>query len=99
MVSFVGRQPELAVLHARLAYALDGSPQVVQVQGPPGIGKTALVEQFLADPRTPAECVVVRASGEETEELLANGVVEQLVRSIGRNAAAVIDAAGPAAAD
>ena len=27
-----------------------GSPQVVQIQGPPGIGKTALLDHFLADP-------------------------------------------------
>ncbi len=86
MVAFVGRQPELAVLRARLADALAGRPQIVQIQGPAGIGKTALLDQFLTEiagigdvPRAP---VVIRASGEETEELLAYGVVEQLARSI-----------------
>ena len=50
MAPFVGRQPELAVLRARLAEALAGQPQVVQIQGPAGIGKTALIEHFLRDP-------------------------------------------------
>ena len=83
MVPFVGRQPELAVLRARLADALAGRPQIVQIQGPAGIGKTALLEHFLAEAgRTDPAPVVIRASGEETEELLAYGVVEQMgVRS------------------
>jgi DNA-binding CsgD family transcriptional regulator len=84
MVPFVGRQPELAVLHARMADALAGRPQIVQIQGPAGIGKTALLEHFLdlvgAEPSPPA---VVRASGEETEKLLTYGVIDQLARSAG----------------
>ena len=50
MAPFVGRQPELAVLQARLSEALAGRPQTVQIQGPAGIGKTALLEHFLNDP-------------------------------------------------
>jgi predicted ATPase len=38
MALFVGRQMELAVLRARLADALAGRPQIVQIQGPAGIG-------------------------------------------------------------
>ena len=49
MAPFVGRQPELAVLQARLTEALTGRPQTVQIQGPAGIGKTALLEHFLSD--------------------------------------------------
>jgi predicted ATPase len=45
----VGRDAELSRLHARLARALGGQRQVVFVTGEPGIGKTALVERFLAD--------------------------------------------------
>ena len=87
MGPFVGRQLELEVLRTRLAMATSGQPQVVQIEGPAGIGKTALVERFLAgaDP-VPA---VLRASGEETEELLANGVLEQLARSAGAPGAAL----------
>ena len=51
--------------------------------GPAGIGKTALIEHFLREPGVGATPVVVRASGEETEALLAYGVVEQLARSAG----------------
>ena len=83
MPPFVGRQPELAVLRARLAAALAGQPQVVRIEGPAGIGKTALIEHFLREPGVTPGPVVVRASGEDTESLLAYGVVEQLARSAG----------------
>ncbi|HKW95477.1 MAG TPA: winged helix-turn-helix domain-containing protein [Methylomirabilota bacterium] len=45
----VGREVELACLHGRLEAALGGRRQLVFVTGEPGIGKTALVEAFLAD--------------------------------------------------
>jgi len=73
MAPFVGRQMELAVLRARLADALAGRPQIVQIQGPAGIGKTALVDHFLGEAGDGPQPVVIRASGEETEELLAYG--------------------------
>jgi predicted ATPase/DNA-binding winged helix-turn-helix (wHTH) protein len=44
----VGRAAELARLHAHLATAMDGRRQLVFVTGEPGIGKTSLVETFLA---------------------------------------------------
>jgi DNA-binding winged helix-turn-helix (wHTH) protein/predicted ATPase len=46
--ALVAREAELARLHDRLALALDGRRQLVFVTGEPGIGKTALVEAFLA---------------------------------------------------
>ena len=49
MHTFVGRTGELDVLHARLADARAGRPWIVEVQGPAGIGKTALIERFLAE--------------------------------------------------
>ena len=45
---FVGRQAELRQLHKWLEKALEGERQIVFVTGEPGIGKTALVEAFLA---------------------------------------------------
>ena len=63
MTPFVGRQPELAVLRARLADALAGRPQIVQIQGPAGMGKTALLEHFLDEVRAEPGPVVVWASG------------------------------------
>jgi len=47
--TLVGREAELARLHARLGSALSGQRQLVFVTGEPGIGKTALVEVFLAE--------------------------------------------------
>jgi ATP/maltotriose-dependent transcriptional regulator MalT len=74
--SFVGRQPELAFLHAQLDRARAGEPRLVLVEGPAGIGKTALVRHFLAHD---GGVWVLRASGEETEASLAFGVLAQLV--------------------
>src|SRR5437773_6543515 len=47
--TLVGRDAEVARLHERLATAMTGQRQLVFVTGEPGIGKTALVEAFLAD--------------------------------------------------
>jgi predicted ATPase/DNA-binding winged helix-turn-helix (wHTH) protein len=47
--TLVGREAELARLHARLGRALGGQRQLVFVTGEPGIGKTSLVEMFLAE--------------------------------------------------
>ena len=45
---FVGRDAELATLWATLAAAESGSRQLMLISGEPGIGKTAIVEAFLA---------------------------------------------------
>ena len=44
---FVGREPELAVLDALLAQVRTDGARVVLIRGGPGIGKTALVREFL----------------------------------------------------
>ena len=44
----VGREAELLQLHNWLAKALDGERQIVFVTGEPGIGKTSLIDAFLA---------------------------------------------------
>ena len=46
--ALVGREPEMGRLATRLARAVEGQRQLVFVTGEPGIGKTALVETFLA---------------------------------------------------
>ena len=99
MHGFVGREPELAALRSRLTAARAGQPQVVQIEGPPGIGKTALLSHFLADPGEGVRPVVLRASGEETEVLLAYGVVDQLDRSAGGHLLLPAGAPGSAAED
>jgi DNA-binding winged helix-turn-helix (wHTH) protein/predicted ATPase len=64
-----GRQHELAELSSRLARATAGERQVIFVAGSPGIGKTTLLEEFLAG--LPAsvvaglgQCVELRGPGE-----------------------------------
>jgi predicted ATPase len=44
---FVGRQPELARLDECYRLAVEGARQLVFITGEAGIGKTALVEEFL----------------------------------------------------
>jgi hypothetical protein len=46
--SFVGREAELTRLHRAWDLALSGQRSVVWVVGEPGIGKTALIEHFVA---------------------------------------------------
>ncbi len=43
---FVGRQVELAMLHARWQQAQDGQGQVISIVGEPGIGKSRLLYEF-----------------------------------------------------
>jgi len=77
---FVGRREELGLLHAKLEEARGGHPRLVLVEGASGMGKTALLERFLADA---SGVRVLRAGGEQHKHLLGYGVVEQLVRAAG----------------
>ena len=73
---FVGRAPELASFAFQVSRARGGVPAVVVVEGPAGIGKTALVRQALAGA---ADFQVLAATAEEWESRLAGGVVAQLM--------------------
>ena len=73
---FVGRTAELDALAEAYAQASDGHTRIVCVEGPAGIGKTALVRAFL----TAASSLVISASGDEAEMTLPWGVVSQLAR-------------------
>jgi len=73
MAPFVGRQAELAVMQARLTEALAGRPQTMQIQGPAGIGKTALLEHFLHDSGAEPAPIVLSASGEERSSCWPTG--------------------------
>ncbi|MEV0738645.1 AAA family ATPase [Streptomyces sp. NPDC050549] len=72
---FVGRAESLALLAGALKRARAGVPVRVLVEGPAGIGKTALVRHFLGGAGQ-----VLRAAGEEAESELAFGVLAQLLR-------------------
>ncbi len=76
MPHFVGRTTELDWLRSRLATAVSERPSTVVIDGPPGIGKSALLSTFvegLRDVRT------LRASGDEAEASLPFGIVHQLL--------------------
>lgn len=66
---FVGRTAELGALVEAYAQASGGQSRIVCVEGPAGIGKTALVRAFLAA----ASALVVSASGDEAEVTLPWG--------------------------
>lgn len=73
---FVGREAELASLSTVLQAARTSGSQIVWIEGEPGIGKTALVSQFLSMAN---DAFVLQASGDESEATLEYGVVAQLV--------------------
>jgi class 3 adenylate cyclase/DNA-binding winged helix-turn-helix (wHTH) protein/tetratricopeptide (TPR) repeat protein len=52
LTRFVGRQTELAALHAALAQAGVGHGQVVAVVGEAGVGKSRLVDEFVEEAHT-----------------------------------------------
>ncbi|MGP3963699.1 AAA family ATPase [Nonomuraea sp. 3N208] len=72
---FVGRCRELAVLHAQLGRVSEGRSSLVVVEGPAGIGKTALAGEFLS---AIENAIVLDVSGEEGEAELSYGVLGQL---------------------
>ncbi|WP_461144541.1 helix-turn-helix transcriptional regulator [Salinifilum aidingensis] len=74
----VGRESELAELTALLEQARTGNPRAVVVAGPAGVGKTALLDEFLH--RHP-ELHVLRACGLSWERSVRFGVAEQLLCS------------------
>ncbi len=77
---FVGRHSEIAVLRAELATVRAGRPRLVLVEGPAGIGKSAVLDRFLSEE---SELTVLRATGEQWEAFVAFGVVDQLMRTAG----------------
>src|SRR3954454_2693129 len=84
---FVGRKKELSILRSAVDRARAGQPQVVLISGSAGIGKTALVDRFLAGEN---DVQVLRASGEPWEALVPFGLVDQLVRAAGVSPATML---------
>jgi DNA-binding winged helix-turn-helix (wHTH) protein len=81
----VGRQTELRRLHAALTTVQNGERQVVLVTGEPGIGKTALLDAFVAQvtAATPlwtarGQCIAHYGAGEAYLPVL--DALEQLCR-------------------
>ncbi|MBK3584148.1 AAA family ATPase [Streptomyces sp. MBT57] len=78
MTSFVGRASELESLDEALRKAQSGRASCVLVEGPAGIGKTALVRHWLARLAS-EEHLVLRALCDPSERDLAYGTIGQLV--------------------
>ncbi|GAA4525043.1 AAA family ATPase [Nonomuraea ferruginea] len=76
---FVGREAELDLLRAELRLSAAGPARRAVVEGPEGIGKTALIRQALGDAskvRTLAAC------GDAGERHLRYGIVRQLLPDV-----------------
>lgn len=66
---FLGREREIQVLARGLATTAAGRPVVVLVEGPSGIGKTTLVQEFLARRSPGREVLVLRGKCSEREAI------------------------------
>lgn len=77
--NLLGRQPEMQRLRQMLT---DGTEPSLVVSGEPGVGKTALVEEFCLH-ATAADWLVVRVMGVAAEETFALGGLNQLVLALG----------------
>ncbi len=75
---FVGRTAELGILKTELAAIRAGSSRVVLIEGPAGIGKSAIIDRLLA---SESDLTILRAAGERWEAFVAFGVIDQLMRS------------------
>ena len=74
--ALIGRDQERATLHEALRSAVDGHPHLVVVEGAAGIGKSALLRHFAQ--AVHEQVAVLRASGDEAEQHLDYGLIEQL---------------------
>ncbi|SDI18377.1 regulatory protein, luxR family [Actinokineospora alba] len=81
LTGFVGRTAETKQLRASADKVLAGSPQLVRVEGEAGIGKTNLVNHFLAGLD---KFTVLAASGDPAESTLSYGLVDQLLARVNR---------------
>src|SRR5215472_9363072 len=87
---FINRRGELSVLSEEAGRAFQGEPRIVYLRGAAGMGKTALIERFLADH---AELMPVVVAGAEAEADVHLGVAEALVRVLTAGAGLAADPA------
>lgn len=79
MVPLLERSGELDVLRAAAAVAGNGAPRFVVIEGPAGIGKTRLLDEFVAE----SAMRPLRARCDELERDLPHGVLRQLFEPVG----------------
>ncbi|HVY08578.1 MAG TPA: LuxR C-terminal-related transcriptional regulator [Mycobacteriales bacterium] len=75
--AFVDRETEREVLSHAWARALDGAPQLLMVDGDPGVGKTALVDHFVAG--LGDDAVAIIGSGEQGEREVPLATLQHLM--------------------
>ncbi|MFE7300642.1 AAA family ATPase [Streptomyces sp. NPDC057579] len=95
--SLIGRVSEIAALARSLGSACTGQPALVLVEGPAGVGKTALVDQVMEAQRGHAEEPaprLLRVTGVAWESGVPLGIADQLVRACG-NGVSLPDPATP----
>ena len=83
---FVGRAQQLAILTASFAAVREGRAATVCIHGPSGIGKTALVQQFLDQVAHGDDAVVLRGRCYEHESVpykALDGVIDSLSQHLG----------------
>lgn len=95
----IGREPQLAALGEAFERAQGGEPVTVLIAGEAGIGKTRLVDEFLAVAETATARTVVGQSVEIGDQGPAFaplvGVMRALLADLGRDR--ILELAGPAA--
>lgn len=72
--SFLGRQGELAALHRAFEQSTSGRPTVMVVEGPSGIGKTALLEHFCDEVVRTGRAIVFAGRCSEREAIPYKGL-------------------------
>ena len=94
------RERELRMLRAGLSRACTGDGALLLIEGPPGVGKTALIRGARAQAEQ-AGMLALEATGSELEQPFAFGVLRQLLEPVIRQPPGQTDlfagGAGPAA--
>jgi DNA-binding CsgD family transcriptional regulator len=78
--NIIGRHAELEEMRAVLDASLNGDKSVLVVRGEPGVGKTSLVDAFVAS--VPADVRVFRTEGVESEADLGYAGLHRLLRPL-----------------
>ncbi|MEU6285672.1 AAA family ATPase [Streptomyces sp. NPDC047028] len=76
---FIGRLTELSTLRLAAIQASEGYPQLVYIEGEPGIGKTTLLQKFATEL---SEFTILKATADRNEDNLPGAVLGQIARAV-----------------